>query len=100
MIVHNRKPVSLAEVKALANNLEEKKVLNDYLKTFCKASKSDAEKLAGELRALNNMKLKEESIIKIADFLPRSSEELNKITNDVSLTEEEANSVLNIVKNY
>ena len=94
------KPLNLAEVKDIAGNLEEKKDLKDYLKKFGKLSKSDAQKLSDELRKLENMKLKEEDMVKIVDFLPRRPDDLNKIFSDVSLDEKEANDILEIVKNY
>ena len=94
------KPLNLAEVKNIAGNLEEKKDLRDYLKKFGKLSESDARKLSDELRKLGNMKLKEEDIVKIVDFLPRRPDDLNKIFSDVSLDEKEANDILEIVKNY
>jgi DNA-directed RNA polymerase subunit F len=38
--------------------------------------------------------------VKIADFVPKTAEELNKIFTDVSLDEEECNKILEIVKDY
>ena len=46
------------------------------------------------------MKLKEEHIVKIIDFLPETSEDLNKIFSDVSLDEKEINEILEIVRRY
>lgn len=97
MNVLSRKPISLAEAKALANNVEEKKELADYFKKFSKISREKADKIINEVRELNNPKIKEEDMVKIADFLPKDLEELNKIFSQVSLTEEEANAVLAIV---
>ncbi len=99
-MILSRKPVTLAEVNALVPKGEEKKPIHDYLKKFVVLSKADAEKLIAEVRGLNNPKLKEEHLIKIADFLPRDAEDLNKILNDVSLSEAETNAILEIVKKY
>lgn len=96
----DRRPVTLAEAKSLITALEEKPVLHDYFKKFSKLSKSDADKLVADLRALNSLKIKEEHMVKVADFLPQNAEELQKIFNDVSLSEDEINAVLNIIKNY
>lgn len=90
----------LAEVKSMTKNLEDKKALSDYLKEFTKLSITDAKKLADDIRALNNPKLFDESIVKIVDFLPRDAEDLNKILLDISLSEEEANAILALVKKY
>lgn len=99
MIVH-KTPLPLAYVKEYAKNLDESKPIAIYLKTFCKLSKADADKLAAELRALNNLKLKEENIVKIVDICPRDAEELNKIVPDVGFNEEETGAILAITKNY
>jgi DNA-directed RNA polymerase subunit F len=99
-MILSRKPVALAEVNALVPKSEEKKPIHDYLKKFVVLSKADADKLVAEVRALNNPKLKEEHLIKIADFLPKDAEDLNKILNDVSLSEAETNTILEIVKKY
>jgi|SRR3989344_6834407 len=100
MIVLNKKPITLAEAKPLIKNLEEREVLRDYFKKFSKLSKEDGEKLMKEIQDLNNLKIREENAVKIADFLPETQEEVNKIFNDVSLTEEESNAILEIVKKY
>lgn len=94
------KPVSLADVKELVGEAEDRKNLKDYLKKFGNLNKKKADELADEIRKLNNMKIKEEDIMKIADFLPADSESLNKIFKDVSLDEKEANDVLEIVRKY
>ena len=94
------KPLSLAEVKDLIGDVEDRKELKDYIKKFGKLSKEDSLKLGEEIRGLDNMKVKEENIVKIVDFVPKNSEELNKIFTDVSLDEEECNKILEIVKDY
>jgi len=94
------KPLSLSEAKDMIEKLDEKKELEDYFKTFCKLGSSKAEKLRAEIEALNNVKFKEEYIVKVIDILPKDSEEVNKIFHDVSLEEGDINAILDIVKNY
>ena len=94
------KPLCLAEVKDLIGDIEDKKELDDYIKKFGNLSKEDSLKLGEEIRELDNMKVKEEHIVKIVDFIPKNSEELNKIFTDISLDEEECNKILEIVKGY
>ncbi|MDP4039101.1 MAG: DNA-directed RNA polymerase subunit F [Candidatus Pacearchaeota archaeon] len=94
------KPLSLAEVKEIIKDSEENKDLKDYLKKFGKLNEEKAKKLEEELKALNNMKLKDEFIVKIIDFLPRDAEDLNKIFIEVSLDNKETNEVLDILKKY
>jgi DNA-directed RNA polymerase subunit F len=99
-MILNQKMVTIAEAKSYIKNLEEKQALHDYFKKFSVLTLANAEKLIGELKALNNLKLREEHYIKIADMLPSDSEELAKIANDVSLSEEETQAILGLVKNY
>ena len=81
-------------------NKEDFAIILDYLKAFTKLSKSDAIKCSAEIRALDNPKIKEENIISIIDFLPSDAEDLNKIFLEVTLTEEESNAILTIIKKY
>lgn len=99
-MILNKKPLMLAEVKEYTKDLDDKKEFHEYMKAFTKLSKSDALKCAEEIRALNNPKIKEEDIIKIVDIIPQDPEDINKIFLDVSLTEEESNTILGIVKKY
>ena len=64
------KPLNLAEVKELVKDLEDKGEILDYLKKFGKLSKEDSEKLSDELRALDNLKIKEAHLVKVVDLLP------------------------------
>ena len=100
MIILDKTPLSIAEVKSQVSNLEEKKALEDYLKRFGNLKKEKAEKLAEDLRGLNNPKIKEDDIVKVIDFLPTQSEEVNKIFTDVSLSEDESNKIIEIVGKY
>lgn len=93
-------PVHLADVAELAGDVEEKKNLKDYLKKFGKLNKKKADELAEEIRNLKNVKIKEEDVVKIVDFLPKDSENLNKIFKEISLDEKEANDLLEIIRRY
>ena len=90
----------MAEARSYVNDFEDRKPLEDYFRTFNKLKKDKAEQLLKELNDLKSVKLKQEHIVKIVDFLPSDAEDLNKIVNDVSLTEDEANKILEIVKKY
>lgn len=93
-------PVHLGDVKELAGDLESKPELRDYLKEFSKLDKEKADKLLDSLKALGNLKVKEDVIVKIVDLLPKDSDSLNKILNDISLDEKEVNDILAVVKEY
>ncbi len=98
-MIHARRPVTLAEVREIVEKLEEKQELKDYLKKFSKLTLEKSAKLKEELLSVNG-RFKEEDAVKIADFLPKEIEELRKIVLDTSLSEEEANAVLEIVRKY
>jgi DNA-directed RNA polymerase subunit F len=99
-MILNRQPLSLAEVNSLVEKADEKTAIHDYLKKFAKLSKKEADKLIEELKALNNPKLKEENFMKLADFLPKDLDDINKILNEAGLSESESNAILEIIKKY
>jgi len=63
-------------------------------------SNEKADKLKESVKGLDNPKIREDDFIKLADFVPKTSEDINKIFNDVSLNEEEINALLEILKEY
>ena len=99
-MIHSKTPITLAETKEIVDKLEEKEEIKIYLKKFASLKKEKAEKLKEEIKKLNSIKIKEEHLIKIVDFLPHDQEAVRKILNDVSLTEEETNAILQIVAKY
>ncbi len=94
------KPLNLAEVKTFVANVDEKKNIHSYIKRFGKLSKADAEKLADKIRGLKSDKINEEKIAKIVDFVPQTPEEVGKVFNDISLNEQETNSIVDIAKEF
>ncbi len=99
-MIISKKPITLAEVKEYVADLEENKNINYYLKAFSKLSVEKATKCIDEIHSLNNHKLNDEKIVKIVDFLPEDMADINKLFIDISLSEEEATSILNIIKKY
>src|SRR3989338_5788812 len=100
MQVLNKTPLTIGETVTYIPNLDERKDLNNYFKKFGNLSVEKAKKLRAEIKALNNIKLKEEHIAKIVDVMPADTEALNVICSDIGLTEEEAKAILDIVKAY
>lgn len=100
-MIISSKPLAMGQAESYyKSNGEEKKPIEDYFKTFIKLSKNDCEKLMDEIKTLNNPKLKEEYIVKLADLLPKDAEDVNKILLDINLSEGEANAILEITKKY
>lgn len=94
------KPLTLAEAQGLIEERPETLQVTTYLKKFSKISAEKSESLVQDLKKLNNIKLKETHLVKIADFLPRDAEDVHKIVSDSSLTEAEVGAILDVVKNY
>ena len=84
-------PLHLADVQELSGDLDAKPELRDYLKEFSKLDKKKADALAEAIRGIGNHKIREDSIMKIVDLLPRDAESVSKIFNDTSLDEKEVN---------
>ncbi|MEK6883686.1 MAG: hypothetical protein AABY22_28920 [Nanoarchaeota archaeon] len=100
-MIKNQTPVSMAEVEIILKETKtENKDLEVFLRKFVKIDVKDIEKIKQELRELNSIKIKEEHIAKIVDFLPEDVSDINKIFIDVSLDEDEKNKILEIVKSY
>lgn len=95
-MINEMKALSMAESEKYVENEEVK----GFIKKFAKLKEKDAEKLRAELGALGNIKIREEHIAKIIDILPEDSVDINKIFSDISLDENEAAKILEIVKQY
>jgi|TARA_Y100000310_G_C20694141_1_gene824273 DNA-directed RNA polymerase subunit F len=99
-MILEKTPIPSAQIKDHVKDLDEKPLLKEYLKKFIKIDSKKSKELFEEIKALDNIKIKDEHIVKICDLLPTDAEEVNKIFIDVSLSEEETNAILEIVKKY
>lgn len=91
-------PLSLAEAKELLG--EGREEIEKFIKSFSKMKPEDAKKMRGEIESLGIIKMKSEHLVKIIDIMPEDAADLNKIFVDVSLSEDEAEKILNVVKQY
>ena len=101
-MIYDRAPLNLNEVQEILENIpdgDRKEEVKIYLKKFLKAKEGQSEKIKQGLEEMDLLKLKREHIVKISDILPEDASDLNKIFTDVSLSEEEINKILEIVKN-
>lgn len=71
-----------------------------FIKKFTKLKPKEAKKLRKKLEELELIKMNNKHLSKIVDFLPDSSEELNKITIDTDLNEDEKNKILETIKEF
>ena len=90
----------MAEVVASVGNSDKAKAIKVFVKDFNKMKVEKALEIKEELRGLDLLKLREEHIVKIVDFMPSDASDLNKILIEVSLDQEEVNKILDVVRKY
>ena len=100
MTIEEKTPITMAEVVVLAGDSEKSKVIKDFIKNFNKMDIKKAKEMKEKLKALDLIKLKDEHIVKIVDFVPTDASELNKVLIEVSLDQDEINKILDITKKY
>jgi DNA-directed RNA polymerase subunit F len=93
-------PITLAEVSELSGDSDKEKEVKKFIKQFTKMPADKAREMKEELRKLDLIKIKEEYIVKIVDFMPDDASDLNKVLSEVSLDQEEVDKILNVVKKY
>ncbi|MBS3093577.1 hypothetical protein J4456_03295 [Candidatus Pacearchaeota archaeon] len=101
-MILERTTLTMSEVEGILKDLpesEKKEQTETFLKKFLSIKPAQAAKMKEELEKLDLIKMSPENIIKIIDLLPEDMSDLNKIFVDVSLTEDEAKKVLDIIKN-
>lgn len=99
-MINEMKQITIAEVNEILKETGDEKEISVFLKKFSKIEEEQAKEFAEELEKLEIMKLKREYIVKIIDMLPEDSQDLNKIFIEVSLDEDEAAKILEVVKKY
>ena len=100
MAVTEERPITMAEVVAMAGNSEKAESIKKFIKGFTKMNVKKAEEMKEELRALDLIKLKEGYIVKIVDFMPTDASELNKVIVEVSLDADEVNKILEVTGKF
>ena len=100
-MILDREPLNMSEVSEILKDIDDsdkKEEIELYLKKFLKAKPGRAKKIKEGLEELDSLKIKREHIVKIVDLLPSDVSDLNKVFTDVSLSEDETNKILEIVK--
>jgi DNA-directed RNA polymerase subunit F len=102
------KPITLVEVKKSVKKIEKRdEDLNyltgrtkDYADNFAKLSQKSETELIEKINALNLTRLKEEHIVKIVDFLPKTVEELRVVLQayPLSLPKKDEEAIVKTVK--
>jgi len=100
-MIKNNQPISMAEMAKYLNKEEASEaVMLGFIRRFTKVKAEKANELKKKLEELDMIKLNEKQICKIIDFLPETSEELNKITIDIGLDEDETRKILETIKKF
>ena len=100
MAVKEERPITMAEVVSLAGDSEKAEEIKKFIKKFNKMDVKKAVEFVGELKALDLIKLKDEHIVKIVDFVPKDASELNKVIIEVSLDSDEVAKILEVTGKY
>lgn len=100
-MIRENKPLSMSESldiikKSEADNTE----IMGFIKKFLNLKEGQGEEIREKIEELGLLKVKKENIAKIIDLMPENQEDINKIFEDVSLDENEANKILDIIKQY
>jgi len=100
MAVTEERPITMAEVVSLAGDSEKAEEIKKFIKKFNKMDVKKAIGMKDELKALDLIKLKDEHIVKIVDFVPKDASELNKVIIEVSLDSDEVAKILEVTGKY
>ncbi len=107
-MIKDKVPISLTEVKEtlskfpqVEDNKRASKVLT-YIKKFVKIKPDKQNALLKSLEELDLIKLKRGHLVKIVDLMPEDAEDLKKIFvgSDITLEQDEINSILERVKKH
>jgi len=98
MVIKELKPLTMSEVEELSKESENEEKIKSFLKRFPHPKKDKAEKLKEEIEMIGSIKLKEENIVSIIDFMPEDASDIMKILPGVLLEQNEINKILEILK--
>ncbi len=99
-MIKEQVPLTYAEVLELVGDGEKASKVKAFIKEFYKLKEADAKKLKEELIGLDLIKLKEENIANIVNFLPQDAADLIKVLPENSLDQEEVTKILDVIKKY
>jgi len=100
-MITNNEPLSMAEASEYAKkDSESGKEIIGFIKKFTKLKPAEAKNLKKKLQELDLIKLNDKNIVKLVDFLPENSEEVNKIVVEANLNEDEIKKILETIKEF
>jgi DNA-directed RNA polymerase subunit F len=102
------KPLSMLDAHSILEQLQKRDIelnhlsnkVKDYLALFMTLTSTQKEELYKKLKALEISRLKEEHMVKIIDFLPRTAGELKAVLQayPLSLSKKDQESILEVVQ--
>jgi len=98
-MIINKESLSMVESIGYIDK-DNKTDVQGFIKKFVKMKPIEAKELRTKLKALDIIKMKNEHIAKVIDLLPETTEEINKIFNDVGLDEDETKKILDTIKEF
>ncbi len=93
-------PLTYSEVVTLIGDGEKATKIKEFVKEFYDLKPEKAKALKEELIGLKLIKLRDENIVNIVNFLPSDASDLMKVLPGVSLDQEETSKILDVVKKY
>jgi len=100
MAVKEERPITMAEVVSLAGDSDKAEEIKSFIKKFNKMDVEKALQMKKELKSLDLIRLKENHICKIVDFIPKDASELSKVLIEVSLDSDEVAKILEVTGKY
>lgn len=100
MAISEETPITLAEVVALSGESDKAVAIKKFIKNFNKMDVEKAREMKSALKELDLIKLKDDHIVKVVDFMPSDAAELNKVLIEVSLDGDEVTKILEVVKGF
>jgi DNA-directed RNA polymerase subunit F len=100
MAIIEESPITMSEVVVSVGDSDKGDVIKKFIKNFKLLDVEKAKEMREELKSLDLIKLKDEHIVKITDFVPTTASELNKVIIEVSLDQDEVNKILDVTKKF
>ncbi len=97
-MIKERIPITIPEVVEIVGDAPRAEKIKLFAKEFTDMDAKIAKKLREELRALNLMKLNEESIVSLVNFMPKDAQDVMKVLEGISLDQEEITKILGVLK--
>jgi DNA-directed RNA polymerase subunit F len=97
-MIIQKKPITIPEVLELVGDSEKANKIRKFAKEFTKMDSKKAKTLKINLEKLNIIKLDQEHIVSLINFLPRDAQDIMKVLEGISLDQEEINKILEVLK--